>query len=126
MGYDGTQTPCDYLKQLERCVVVSGWSREEAASFLAAGLRGETQKVLNGMSGSDCRKYTKIVGKSELWFGAEKQCESHQVCLSNRRQLENRSFQALAADIRSLSSLAYQDLSLDTQKDLLSSTLLML
>ena len=40
VGYDVTQSLCDYLKQLERCAVVSGWSREEAASFLAAGLRG--------------------------------------------------------------------------------------
>ena len=120
MGYDGTQSLCDYLKQLERCTVVSGWSREEAASFFLLQAFEEKR-----MSGSDCRKYTKIVGKSELWFGAEKQCESHQVCLSNCRQLENRSVQALAADIRSMSSLAYQDLSLDTQKDLLSSTLLM-
>ena len=36
--------------------------------------------------------------------------------LHNRRQPENESVQALAADIRSLSSLAYQDLSPDTQE----------
>ena len=38
--------------------------------------------------------------------------------LHNRRQLENESVQALAADIRSLSSSAYQDLSPDTQERL--------
>jgi len=80
VGYDGTQSLRDYLKQLEHCSVVSGWSREEAASFLAAGLRGEAQKVLNGMSGSDCRNYTKIVNKLELWFGVEKSM-SHIKCV---------------------------------------------
>lgn len=114
MRYDSAQSLCDYLKQLECCSVVSGWSQEEASSFLATGLRGEMQKVLNGMSDSDCRNYTKLVDKLELWFGVEKQHESHQVCLSNRRQLGNRTFKALAADIWSMSSLAYQDLSPDT------------
>ena len=114
--YDGTQSLRDYLKHFERCSVVNGWNQEEAALFLAAGLRGEAQKVLNGMSDSDCRNYAKIVDKLELRFGVEKQRELHQVRLHNRRQLENESVQALAADIRSLSSLAYQDLSPDTQE----------
>ncbi|CAH3027943.1 unnamed protein product [Porites evermanni] len=114
--YDGTQSLRDYLKHFERCSVVNGWNQEEAALFLAAGLRGEAQKVLNGMSDSDCRTYAKIVEKLELRFGVEKQRELHQVRLHNRRQLENESVQALAADIRSLSSLAYQDLSPVTQE----------
>ena len=46
------------------------------------------------------------------------------MCLSNHRQLENGSFQALAADIRSMSSLAYQDLPPDTLERLPSNTLL--
>ena len=104
------------MKHFERCSVVNGWNQEEAALFLAAGLRGEAQKVLNGMSDSDCRNYAKIVDKLELRFGVEKQRELHQVRLHNRRQLENESVQALAADIRSLSSLAYQVLSPDTQE----------
>ena len=40
----------------------------------------------------------------------------HQARLHSRRQQENESVQALAADIRSMSSLAYQDLSPDTQE----------
>ena len=114
--YDGTQSLRDYLKHFDRCSVVNGWNQEEAALFLAAGLRGEAQKMLNGMSDSDCRTYAKIVEKLELRFGVEKQRELHQVRLHNRRQLENESVQALAADIRSLSSLAYQDLSPVTQE----------
>ncbi|KAL9970102.1 hypothetical protein ACROYT_G022425 [Oculina patagonica] len=89
---------------------------DEAAVFLAASLRGEAQKVLNGMSDSDCRNYAKIVDKLELRFGVEKQRELHQARLHNRRQQENETVQALAADIRSMSSLAYQDLSPDTQE----------
>ena len=114
--YDDTQSLRDYLKHFERCFVVNGWNQEEAALFLATGLREEAQKVLNGMSDSDCRNCAKIVDKLELRFGVEKQRELHQVRLHNRRQLENESVQALAADIRSLSSLAYQDLSPDTQE----------
>ena len=45
------------MKHFERCSVVNGWSKEKAAVFLAARLRGEAQKVLNGMSDSDCRNY---------------------------------------------------------------------
>ena len=114
--YDGTQSLRDYLKHFERCSVVNGWNNNEAAVFLAASLRGEAQRVLNGMSDSDCRNYAKIVDKLELRFGVEKQRELHQAHLHNRRQQENKSVQALAADIRSTSSLAYQDLSPDTQE----------
>ena len=121
--YDGAQSLRDYLKHFERCSVVNGWSQEEAALFLAAGLRGEAQKMLNGMSDSDCRNYAKLVGKLELRFGVEKQRELHQVRLHNRLQFGKESIQALAADIRSLSSLAYQELSLKI--DLPSGTLLM-
>ena len=114
--YDGTQSLRDYLKHFERCSVVNGWSKDEAAVFLAASLRSKAQKVLNGMSDSDCRNYAKIVDKLELRFGVEKQRELHQVRLHNLRQQEHESVQALAADIRCMSSLAYQDLSPDTQE----------
>lgn len=52
--YDSTQSLRDYLKHFEHCSVVNGWSKEEAAIFLAASLRGEAQKVLNGLSETDC------------------------------------------------------------------------
>ena len=80
------------MKHLERCPVVNGWNQEEAALFLAAGLRGEAQKVLNGMSDSDCRNYAKIVDKLELRFGVEKQRELHQVRLHNRHQWKTKVF----------------------------------
>ena len=79
--------------------------------------------MLNGISDSDCQNYAKFVGKLELRFGVEKQRELHQVRLHNRLQFGKESIQALAADIRSLSSLAYQELSLKI--DLPSGTLLM-
>ena len=68
--YDGTLSLSNYLKHFERCSVVNGWSKEEALLFLAGGLRGEAQKVLNGMPHS--RNYAKIVDKLELRFGVEK------------------------------------------------------
>lgn len=64
--YDGTRSLSDYLKHFERCSVVNGWSQEEAALLLAARLREEAQKVLNGMSDSECRNYAKIVDKLEV------------------------------------------------------------
>ena len=114
--YDGTESLRDYLKHFERCSAVNGWSREEAAVFLAASLRSEAQKVLHGMSNNDCRNYEKIVDKLELRFGVEKRRELHQARLHNRRQQENECVQALAGDIRYMPSLAYQDLSPDTQE----------
>ena len=96
------------MKHFERCSVVNGWSRDETAVFLAASLRGEAQKVLNGMSDSECRNYAKIVDKLELRFGVEKQ--------RKLQEHEHESVQALAANIRCMSSQAYQDLSPDTQE----------
>ena len=104
------------MEHFERCSVVNGWSKEEAAVFLAASLRDKAQKVLNDLSDTDCQDYKKIVNKLELCFGVEKQHELHQACLHSRRQQENESVQALAEDIRSMSSLAYQDLSPDTRE----------
>ena len=95
--------------------------KQEAAVFLAASPRGEVQKVLNGLSNTDCRNYEKIIDRLELQFGVEKQRELHEARLHSRRQQVNESVQALAADIRSMSSLTAQDFSPDTQKDLLSS-----
>ena len=113
--YDDTQSLRDYLKHFERCSVVNGWSKKEAAVFLAASLRGEAQKVLNGLSHNDCRDYKKIVDKLELRFGVQKQ-----------RQQENESVQALAADIPSMFSLAYIRICLQTlKKDLSCSISLM-
>ena len=114
--YDGTQSLRDYLKHFERCSVVNGWNKEEAAVFLAASLRGEAQNVINGMSDSDCRNCAKIVDKLELRFGVEKQRELHQARLHNHRHQENESVQSLSADIGSMSTLAYQDLSPDNQE----------
>ena len=105
--YDGTQSLRDYLRHFERCYVVNDWSKEEATVFLAGCLWGEAQKVLNGLSDTDCRNYKKIVDRLEPRFGVEKQRELHQARLHSRRQQGNESVQALAADIRSMSSLAY-------------------
>ena len=62
------------------------------------------------MSDSDCNDYSKLVARLELRFGVEKQTELFQARLHNRRQQEGESLKALAADIRTMSSLAYQDL----------------
>ena len=44
--YDGSQSLRDYLRHFERCSVANGWSKDEAAIFLAASLRGEAKKSL--------------------------------------------------------------------------------
>ena len=44
--YDGSQSLRDYLRHFERCSVVNGWSKDEAAISLATSLRGEAQKSL--------------------------------------------------------------------------------
>ena len=113
--YDGTQSLRDYLKQFERCSVVDGWSNEEAAVFLATSLREEAQKVLNGLSDSNCLNY-KIVDRLKLRFGVKKQGKLHQVCLHSRCKQENESVQALAADMCSIYSIAYQDCLLTFRK----------
>lgn len=108
--YDGRTCLRDYLRHFDRCAVINGWTSEESAAFLSAALRGEAQKLLHGMSDSDCRDYSKLVARLELRFGVEKQAELFQARLHNRRQQEGESLKALASDIRNMAGLAYQDL----------------
>jgi len=49
LDYDGTQSLRDYLKHFECCSNVHGYSKEEAAVYLATSLHGEAQKVLKGL-----------------------------------------------------------------------------
>lgn len=114
--YDGRTCLRDYLRHFDRCTVINGWSLEESAVFLSAALRGEAQKILHGMSDSDCNDYSKLVARLELRFGVEKQAELFQAKLHNRRQQDGESLKALSADIRSMSSLAYQDLAPSAQE----------
>lgn len=80
---------------------------------MSAALCGEAQRILHGMSDEDCNDYAKLVARL---FGVEKQVELHQARLSNRRQQEGENLKALAADIRNMASLAYQDLAPTAQE----------
>ena len=114
--FDGKQPLKEYLLHFERCSIVNGWTEEEKAMFLAASLRGDSRKLLSGLTDSDCQQYDKIVERLQLRFGVEKQAELHQARLLNRRQFEGESLQVLATDIRSLVDLAYQDLGAPVQE----------
>ena len=59
---------------------------------LAVSLRGESRKLLSGLTESDGRQYAKIVERLQLRFGVEKQAELHQARLLNRRQFEGEIF----------------------------------
>lgn len=114
--FDGKQPLKEYLMHFERCSIVNGWTEEEKAMFLAASLRGDSRKLLSGLTDSDCQQYDKIVERLQLRFGVEKQAELHQARLLNRRQFEGESLQVLATDIRSMVDLAYQDLGASVQE----------
>lgn len=114
--FDGKQPLKEYLMHFERCSIINGWDNEAKAMFLTASLRGESRKLLNGLTDSECRSYEKIVETLQLRFGVEKQAELHQARLLNRRQLEGESLQVLATDIRSMVDLAYQDLGTAAQE----------
>ena len=73
-------------------------------------LRGDSRKLLSGVTELECKQYSKIVERLQLRFGEEKQAEVHQARLLNRRQFEGESLPMLATDIRSMVDLAYQDL----------------
>jgi len=45
--------------------------------FLAASVRGESRKLLSGLTESERRQYAKIVERLQLRFGVEKQAELH-------------------------------------------------
>ena len=114
--FDGKQPLKEYLLHFERCSLINGWTEEEKAMFLAASLRGESRKLLSGLTESEGRQYAKIVERLQLRFGVEKQAELHQARLLNRRQFEGESLQMLATDIRSMVDLAYQDLGNSVQE----------
>lgn len=114
--FDSKQPLKEYLMHFERCALINGWNEEEKAMFLAASLRGESRKLLSGLTESEGRQYAKIVERLQLRFGVEKQAELHQARLLTRRQSEGESLQMLATDIRSLVDLAYQDLSTPVQE----------
>ena len=100
----------------ERCSIVNSWNDEQKALFLTASLKGESRKLLSGMTEEYCRQYDKIVEKLEQRYGVEKQAELHQARLHNRRQIEGENLQTLATDIRFLVDLAYQDVGSNVQE----------
>ena len=114
--FDGKQPLKEYLMHFERCAIVNGWNEEEKAMFLTASLRGDSRKLLSGLTELECKQYSKIVARLQLRFGVEKQAELHQSRLLNRRQFEGESLPMLATDIRSMVDLAYQDLGAPVQE----------
>ena len=84
--FDGKQPLREYLMHFERCATINGWQEGEKALFLAASLTGDSRKLLVGLPDTDCKQYSKIVGRLETRFGVEKQAELHQARLHNRRQ----------------------------------------
>ena len=107
--FNGKQPLKEYLMHFERCSIVNGWNEEEKAMFLTASLRGDSRKLLSGLTDAECWQYGKIVERLQLRFGVEKQAELHQARLLNCCQFEGESLQMLATDIHSMGDLAYQD-----------------
>ena len=116
MTFDGKHPLKEYLMHFKRCLIVNSWNDEQEALFLTASLKGESRKLLSGMTEADCRQYDKIVEKLEQRYGVEKQAEIHQAMLHNRRQSEGENLQTLATDIRFLVDLAYQDVGSNVQE----------
>ena len=112
--FDGKQPLKEYLMHFERCAIVNGWNEEDKAMFLTVSLRGDSRKLLSGLTELECKHYSKIVERLQLRFGVEKQL--HQARLLNRRQFEGESLPMLATDIRSMVDLAYQDLGVAVQE----------
>ena len=100
----------------EHCSIINGWDSEEKAMLLTGSLRGDSRKLLNGLTDAESRSYEKIVERLQLRFGVGKQAELHQARFLNRRQLEGDSLQILATDIRSMVDLTYQDLGTTVQE----------
>ena len=115
-NFDGKQPLWEYLMHFERCASINGWQEGEKALFLAASLTGDSRKLLAGLSDTDCKQYSTIVGRFEARFGMEKQAELHQARLHNRLQNKGESLQELASDIRSMVDLAYQDVGANIQE----------
>ena len=88
--FDGKQPLKEYLLHFERCSLINGWTEEKKAMFLAASLRGESRKLLSGLTESEGRQYAKIVERLQIRFGVG---ELHHDRLLNRRQFEGESIQ---------------------------------
>jgi len=75
--FDGKQPLKEYLMHFERCAIVNGWNEEDKAMFLTASLRGDSRKLLSGLTELECKQYSKIVERLQLRFGVEIQAELH-------------------------------------------------
>ena len=76
----------------------------------------ETAELLAGLPDTNCKQYSKIVGRLETRFGVLKQAELHQARLHNWKLKGGESLQELASDIRSMVDLAYQDVGANVQE----------
>ena len=52
--FDGKKPLKEYLMHFERFSIVNGWNEEEKAVFLTASLRGDSRKLLSGLTDSEC------------------------------------------------------------------------
>ena len=44
----------EYLMHFERFSIINGWDNEEKAMLLTASLRGDSRKLLSGLTDAEC------------------------------------------------------------------------
>ena len=108
----------DYKSHFESCAVINGWSAEEKAFFLAAGLKGQAQQVLGDRAAGEVLDYAELTARLERRYGPGEQAETFLAELRGRTRKENESLQELGQGIRRLTELAYPELPRDSRERL--------
>ncbi len=92
---------------------MNGWTDEQAAKYLTAGLQGNALRML-GESGQKYT-YSALVKLLERRFGSGRQSENYLVELRHRRQSPKESLQELGQAIYELTARAYPEIQEDAR-----------
>ncbi|XP_071806991.1 uncharacterized protein [Asterias amurensis] len=111
--YSGKVVWKEYFRHFESCREVNGWTDEQAAKYLTAGLQGNALRML----GETGQKYTysALVKLLERRFGSSRLSENYLVELRHRRQGSKESLQELGQAIYELTARAYPEIQEDAR-----------
>ena len=105
--YDGSADLDEYLAHFDLCIVVNGWTRQQAGAFLGISLQGVARRLLAGLDPATESGYRKLRRALEQRFAPRNQTESFKALLRTRKRKAGETLQTLAEEIWRLVRLAY-------------------
>ena len=116
--YDGHKSWENYIMHFDACKKLNGWDDETACAWLATCLIGDAIKVLGSSGASESLGYDALKKKLGRCFGPCNSPENYVIEFRNRKRQVHETIQELGQAMRQLVSLAYPDMSVETQEQL--------